>query len=229
MRSGNANRCLGVGAIFHSKNLHNDGQRSASSRLLSVKNEKTLAVIMLLHPIPLSIGAKSLIAQIPAAFKFTTMQRNDGRAPDEIRPVNFELNVAPHANGSVLVSMGNTRVICAVTIEETVLRWMKEQAMTGGWVTAEYSMLPYSTQPRKPRNRRRRVCRSAGLGRRSDFCGFATGTNARTRSQRHQRAHWRPTRGLSADYGNAAGESIVATVFSWLAKKKGFGAGGSGG
>ena len=80
------------------------------------------------------------------------MQRNDGRAPDEIRPVNFELNVAAHASGSVLVSMGNTRVICAVTIEEAVPRWMKEQAVTGGWLTAEYSMLPYSTQPRKPRD-----------------------------------------------------------------------------
>ena len=80
------------------------------------------------------------------------MQRNDGRASDEIRAVNFELNVAPHASGSVLVSMGNTRVICAVTIEEVVPRWMKEQAVTGGWLTAEYSMLPYSTQPRKPRD-----------------------------------------------------------------------------
>lgn len=80
------------------------------------------------------------------------MQRNDGRLPDEIRPINFELNVAPHANGSVLVSMGKTRVICAVTIEDAVPRWMKEQAVTGGWLTAEYSMLPYSTQPRKPRD-----------------------------------------------------------------------------
>jgi ribonuclease PH len=80
------------------------------------------------------------------------MQRNDGRAPDEIRPINFELNVAPHASGSVLVSVGKTRVICAVMIEETVPRWMKEQGVTGGWLTAEYSMLPYSTQPRKPRD-----------------------------------------------------------------------------
>ena len=80
------------------------------------------------------------------------MQRNDGRAPDEIRAINFELNVAPHASGSVLVSMGKTRVICAVTIEETVPRWMKEQGVTGGWLTAEYSMLPYSTQPRKTRD-----------------------------------------------------------------------------
>jgi ribonuclease PH len=80
------------------------------------------------------------------------MQRSDGRGPDEIRPLNFELNVAPHASGSVLVSMGNTRVICAVTIEEGVPRWMKEQGVTGGWLTAEYSMLPYSTQTRKPRD-----------------------------------------------------------------------------
>lgn len=80
------------------------------------------------------------------------MQRNDGRTPDEIRPLNFELNVAPHASGSVLVSMGNTRVICAVTIEEVVPRWMKEQAVTGGWLTAEYSMLPYSTHTRKTRD-----------------------------------------------------------------------------
>jgi ribonuclease PH len=80
------------------------------------------------------------------------MQRNDGRAPEEIRPINFELNVASHASGSVLASMGKTRVICAVTIEETVPRWMKEQGVTGGWLTAEYSMLPYSTQPRKPRD-----------------------------------------------------------------------------
>src|SRR6266704_159605 len=80
------------------------------------------------------------------------MQRNDGRGPDEIRALNFELNVAPHASGSVLVSMGITSVICAVTIEESVPRWMKEQGVTGGWITAEYSMLPYSTQPRKPRD-----------------------------------------------------------------------------
>src|SRR6266851_2408288 len=80
------------------------------------------------------------------------MNRSDGRLPEQIRPISFELNVAPHASGSVLVSMGNTRVICGVMIEENVPRWMKEQAVTGGWLTAEYSMLPYSTQTRKPRD-----------------------------------------------------------------------------
>ncbi len=80
------------------------------------------------------------------------MNRSDGRLPEQIRPVSFELNIAPHASGSVLVSMGNTRVICGVMIEEAVPRWMKEQAISGGWLTAEYSMLPYSTQTRKPRD-----------------------------------------------------------------------------
>src|SRR5213079_3027369 len=80
------------------------------------------------------------------------MQRTDGRAADQVRDVNFELNIAPHATGSVLISMGNTRVISGVTVEEVVPRWMKEQNMTGGWLTSEYSMLPYSTTTRKPRD-----------------------------------------------------------------------------
>jgi hypothetical protein len=81
-----------------------------------------------------------------------TFQRSDGRAPDQVRDVSFELNIAPHASGSVLVAMGNTRVICGVMIEETTPRWMKEQNVTGGWLTSEYSMLPYSTITRKPRD-----------------------------------------------------------------------------
>ena len=80
------------------------------------------------------------------------MNRLNGRFVDQLRPVNFELGIAPYASGSVLISMGDTRVICAVTIEETVPRWMKEQRVTGGWLTAEYSMLPYSTLTRKPRD-----------------------------------------------------------------------------
>src|SRR5439155_12907592 len=80
------------------------------------------------------------------------MQRTDGRAADQVRDVSFELNIAPHASGSVLVAMGNTRVICGVMVEEVVPRWMKEQNVTGGWLTSEYSMLPYSTTTRKPRD-----------------------------------------------------------------------------
>ena len=80
------------------------------------------------------------------------MNRSNGRLPEQIRPISFELNIALHASDSVLVSVGNTRVICRLMIEETVPRWMKEQSVTGGWLTAEYSMLPYSTQTRKPRD-----------------------------------------------------------------------------
>ena len=80
------------------------------------------------------------------------MDRPDGRQPDELRPVSFLPNVAPNASGSVLVSFGNTRVICAATVQEDVPRWMKAQGVPGGWVTAEYSMLPYSTNERKPRD-----------------------------------------------------------------------------
>jgi len=52
----------------------------------------------------------------------------------------------------VLISFGRTQVLCAASIEEGVPRWMKEQSVTGGWLTAEYSMLPYSTSPRKQRD-----------------------------------------------------------------------------
>ena len=87
-----------------------------------------------------------------APSTFAVMDRIDGRGDGELRPVAFDLGIAPYADGSVLVTMGNTRVICGVTIEENVPRWMKEQGVTGGWLTAEYSMLPYSTQTRKPRD-----------------------------------------------------------------------------
>ncbi len=80
------------------------------------------------------------------------MQRPDGRQYDELREIRFEPNVAPHASGSVLVSFGNTRVICACTVEEDVPRWMKQQKVKGGWLTAEYTMLPYSTLERKQRD-----------------------------------------------------------------------------
>ena len=78
--------------------------------------------------------------------------RADGRAANQLRRLCFQNHIAPHAAGSTLIAAGNTRVICAVTIEESVPRWMKEQKVEGGWLTAEYSMLPYSTLDRKPRD-----------------------------------------------------------------------------
>lgn len=78
--------------------------------------------------------------------------RADGRAPSQLRPVRFQNDIAPYATGSTLIEWGKTRVICGVTVDEIVPRWMKEQGITGGWITAEYSMLPYSTLQRKQRD-----------------------------------------------------------------------------
>ena len=69
-----------------------------------------------------------------------------------LRDISFQTGIAPQASGSVLVSYGNTQVICAASIEEGVPRWMKDQSVAGGWLTAEYSMMPYSTAPRKQRD-----------------------------------------------------------------------------
>lgn len=66
--------------------------------------------------------------------------------------MTFVANFAPHATGSVLVRYGSTQVICAATIEPGVPNWMKQQGVKGGWLTAEYSMLPYSTHERKARD-----------------------------------------------------------------------------
>jgi ribonuclease PH len=82
----------------------------------------------------------------------TTAARADGRKPDQLRPVTLVPGIAPHATGSVLIGFGDTRVICAATIEPNVPVWMKQQGVRGGWLTAEYSMLPYSTLDRKPRD-----------------------------------------------------------------------------
>jgi ribonuclease PH len=78
--------------------------------------------------------------------------RIDSRRPDQLRPITLEAGIAPHASGSVLIGFGSTRVICAATIEPKVPSWMKQQGVKGGWLTAEYSMLPYSTLDRKPRD-----------------------------------------------------------------------------
>jgi ribonuclease PH len=88
----------------------------------------------------------------PQSASVTPATRADGRSPDQLRAVRFQNNIAPYATGSTLIEWGNTRVICGVTVDESVPRWMKEQGVTGGWITAEYSMLPYSTLQRKQRD-----------------------------------------------------------------------------
>ena len=72
--------------------------------------------------------------------------RPDGRAPDELRPISFERDFTAYAQGSVLVTCGDTKVLCTAMLDEDVPRWMRNSGK--GWVTAEYSMLPGSSPER---------------------------------------------------------------------------------
>jgi ribonuclease PH len=75
--------------------------------------------------------------------------RHDGRAPDELRPISIERNYLAFPAGSCLIRFGRTTVLCAATVEPGVPRFLEGTGR--GWVTAEYSMLPASTQERSPR------------------------------------------------------------------------------
>jgi ribonuclease PH len=77
------------------------------------------------------------------------MKRVDGRTNDELRPVNISLGYQSFAEGSALIELGLTRVLCAVSVEEKVPSFLKGEGI--GWVTAEYAMLPRSTLTRTPR------------------------------------------------------------------------------
>jgi ribonuclease PH len=77
--------------------------------------------------------------------------RPDGRLAGQLRPVQITPNFNAYAEGSILFAIGETQVLCNLTIEDTVPRWMQVQNKPGGWITAEYAMLPRSTPQRKPR------------------------------------------------------------------------------
>ena len=77
------------------------------------------------------------------------MTRFDGRTADQLRPVSFQRGWLNHAEGSVLVEFGNTRVLCAASLTEGVPRWLKGEGT--GWVTGEYAMLPRATHTRSSR------------------------------------------------------------------------------
>jgi ribonuclease PH len=80
------------------------------------------------------------------------LTRADGRLPSELRPVRFTLEFITYPEGSVLIEVGNTRVLCNVSVEEKVPGWMRGRGT--GWLTAEYAMLPRSTHTRTPRETR---------------------------------------------------------------------------
>ena len=76
--------------------------------------------------------------------------RPDGRTPRQLRPLKFERGVLTHAEGSAIVSLGRTRVLCSATVEERIPGWLRGKGQ--GWVTAEYAMLPRATTERTPRS-----------------------------------------------------------------------------
>jgi len=78
------------------------------------------------------------------------VQRIDGRNNDQIRPVKITRNYLMHAEGSVLIEMGNTKVICTASVDDKVPPFIKGTGK--GWITSEYGMLPRSTEVRKPRD-----------------------------------------------------------------------------
>jgi ribonuclease PH len=71
----------------------------------------------------------------------------------KVRPIKVIKNYIPHAEGSCLISMGNTTVLCAATVEDRVPQFIENDGLTHGWVTAEYSMLPRAGKQRTPRQR----------------------------------------------------------------------------
>jgi len=93
------------------------------------------------------------------------MQRFDGRVPDQLRPFHITPGYQLHAEGSVLVEAGNTRVVCAVSVEDRVPSFLRGTGL--GWITAEYGMLPRSTTTRtaRPLSRGREQGRSLEIQR----------------------------------------------------------------
>ena len=79
------------------------------------------------------------------------MSRIDQRANNQLRRVSFTPNFTEYAEGSVLIEAGKTRVLCNVSVEDNVPRWRENSG--GGWLTAEYAMLPRATHERTPRRR----------------------------------------------------------------------------
>jgi ribonuclease PH len=111
------------------------------------------------------------------------MSRSDGRAPDELRPVRFTRNWLAHAEGSVLVEFGATKVLVAASVTEGVPRWRRGSGL--GWVTAEYAMLPRATNTRSDREsvrgriggRTHEISRLIGRSLRAAISAHALGEN----------------------------------------------------
>ena len=150
--------------------------------------------------------------------KKITPARVDGRRPDQLRPVRIETGIAPAAAGSCLIHMGRTRVICGVSIDAEVPRWMKAQKKAGGWVTAEYSMLPYCS-----RERARREVASGKVGGRTSEIQRLIGRSMRAvvdMEKLGERTIWVDCDVLEADGGTRTASITGAWVALRLAVDK---------
>ena len=105
----------------------------------------------------------------------TMISRHAGRAVNELRSISITPGYIEYPEGSVLLELGDTRVLCNVTIENGVPKWMNAREAQGGWITAEYAMLPRATQQRtarevgKPRARSQEIRRLIGRSLRAGF------------------------------------------------------------
>jgi ribonuclease PH len=111
----------------------------------------------------------------------TVTTRRSGRADDQLRVVTIETGVAPYAEGSALIAFGDTRIWCTASVDDRVPSWLEGR---GGWVTAEYSMLPRATNTRTSRDRATNSGRSQEISR---LIGrsLRAGVNLRGLGERH--------------------------------------------
>ena len=142
--------------------------------------------------------------------------RSDNRAPDQMRPVNIVPDYISTAEGSCLIEVGNTRVICTASIEESVPSWMRNSGK--GWITSEYGMLPRSTLTRTPRESAR-----GRVGGRTHEIQRLIGRSLRAvvdMARLGQRTVWIDCDAIQADGGTRTASVTGAFVAMGLAMQK---------
>ena len=123
--------------------------KSAGTKKTSEKVKSARAAIPCLVIVALGIALMCLLFYFSLQSVESTQMRTDNRQPDQMRPVRITTNYLMTAEGSALIEVGYTRVLCAACVEETVPQFLRGSGR--GWVTAEYSMLPRATATRTPR------------------------------------------------------------------------------
>ena len=145
--------------------------------------------------------------------------RPDGRRSDQTRPVTITIDYVDPAEGSALIELGATRVICTATVEEKIPPWMRSKGVSGGWVTAEYGMLPRSTPERivresvrgRPQGRTQEIQRLIGRGLRAVVDLKALG----------ERTIWCDCDVIQADGGTIDGGNFVGEAHGFSGVRSG--------